>query len=472
MFLKKMKLFEIEKNSNFSERVLGLSVPAAAVFTLLVALDLLSPFAAILSYIFIVIFNLVFLSPLTLELQRLKQYINSLTSDGFTKDVKLSNIETKELAQAIQSLHSFFVAKTDALETQTLSDTAVLDSLPDPIIMIDRSSNVLGANHAARLLFGESITEQNIEKNIPAESFVSALKKVLKEESESENLVFFAPTPLNKKLYTHIKKLPFLSKGRIVAVISFYDLTKAFKVEKMQSDFVANASHELRTPLSVISGFIETLQTTAKNDDNAREQFLNIMAEQASFMSSLIENLLSLSKIELSQDTAPNEKTDVLKIIDEVVSALELKAANRKMKIVFEKPKRLPKIIADSAQIKQLIQNLTDNAIKYGLSNTDVLIFVKTVDEIPHSNSFNVASGKALSIAINNKGPKISAQDLARLTERFYRLQEHKDLGIKGTGLGLSIAKQIIMRHKGNLTVSSTTLNGTTFTIYLPLEMK
>ena len=238
----------------------------------------------------------------------------------------------------------------------------------------------------------------------------------------------------------------------------------------MQSDFVANASHELRTPLSVISGFIETLQTSAKDDKDAREMFLKIMADQAEYMSALIENLLSLSRIELSQDQSPNEKVKVKDIIYEVSQALSLKASEKEMNIVLDIPEKIPTITADTRQVQQLIQNLTDNALKYGVSPSDVTISVKTVDNIPPSKSFNVAKDKAIAISVNNKGPKINSEDLSRITERFYRLQEHKNLNIKGTGLGLSIAKQIIIRHKGNLTVTSTNYDGTTFTVYLPIN--
>lgn len=274
-----------------------------------------------------------------------------------------------------------------------------------------------------------------------------------------------------QKLYAHIKQLPWLSKGRAVAVISLYDLTKAVKIEKMQSDFVANASHELRTPLSIISGFIETLQTSAKDDEEAREKFLKIMSEQAEYMSSLIENLLSLSKIEMSQDQKPDEPTDVRRLIEEVAQALSLKAKEREISIKTEIGKDFPdEITADSRQVKQVIQNLTDNAVKYGLSKSEVTVRASVVDGIPPSKSFKVAKGRAVAISVNNKGPKITPENLARLTERFYRLQEHKDLNIKGTGLGLSIAKHIILRHKGNLTVTSTSYSGTTFTIYLPIE--
>ena len=145
------------------------------------------------------------------------------------------------------------------------------------------------------------------------------------------------------------------------------------KIEKMQSDFVANASHELRTPLAIISGFIETLQTSAKDDPDAHEKFLKIMQEQAEYMSSLIENLLSLSKIEMSQDLLPEEKTDISKIIEEVADALSLKAKTREIEIhTFLEPK-LPEITADGRQVKQVIQNLTDNAVKYGVAKSDLL---------------------------------------------------------------------------------------------------
>ena len=470
MKLKKIDMFEIEKDSSFAARVLVLSAPAAIVFVILAIFGFLAPFSAILSYVFIVLFNMIFLSPMTLELQHLKKYINKLALGENIEDMHLTEQEAKGIAEAVNSMHRFWVAKTDALEAEAMSDAAVLDTLPDPVLMIDRSGNVLGANLAARKLLGEHLTEKNIENIFSSNNFITATQKVLKKESEAENLIFYT-TPNKQKIYAHIKTLPWFSKGRAVAVISLYDLTKAAKIEKLQSDFVANASHELRTPLSVISGFIETLQTTAKNDETAREQFLSVMAEQASFMSDLIENLLSLSKIELLQDQIPADKTDIGKIALEVIDALQLKAQSRAINLVLEKPSRLKKITADAGQMKQLIQNLVDNAIKYGVSGSSVIILIKEVNQIPPSKTFNVAQGKALAVSVNNKGSKIEPEALSRLTERFYRLQEHKNLGIKGTGLGLAIAKQIIMRHRGNLTVSSSNKNGTTFTFYIPFKI-
>ncbi len=472
MFERARNSLGIEKNSKFVERVLILSFPTAMVFIVLAAFRLVDPMLAVISLASVVLFNIVLLFPLTFELQQIKRYISAMAKgENFEeKAMTLSEQDAKEIVEAVNAMHRFWAQKTDILEAQTISDTAVLDSLPDPILVTDRAGNILGANLSARTSFGKNITNKNIDQLFKSNNFINAVAKVLNKESKSENLIFYTDEPESQKLYAHIKQLPWLSKGKAVAVISVYDMTKSMKIEKMQSDFVANASHELRTPLSVISGFIETLQTSAKDDEQAREKFLKIMAEQTEYMSSLIENLLSLSRIELNQDQRPSEKVDTETIADEVIQALELKADEREMKIRLIKDETLPPVVGDRAQIKQVVQNLVDNAIKYGLSGTDITLSLRKSENIPAAKSAKIAAGAAVAISVNNKGPKIEPEKLARLTERFYRCQEHKDLNIKGTGLGLAIAKHIIMRHRGNLTVNSNSYNGTTFTVYLGVE--
>ena len=474
MFEKSRKSLGFEKNTQFVERILFLSFPTALVFVVLSAFNLVDPVLAIISLAAVVAFNIALLFPLTFELQQIKKYVVSLAKGEISDNelLTLSEDETKDLIAAINNMHHFWAQKTDVLEAQTISDTAVLDSLPDPIMVIDRSGNILGANLSARTAFGEKITDKNVDKIFNSHSFINAVSRVLNKESASENLIFYVEEPIDQKLYAHIKQLPWLSKGKAVAVISIYDLTKSLKVEKMQSDFVANASHELRTPLSIISGFVETLQTSAKDDPEAQQNFLKIIAEQAEYMANLIENLLSLSRIELNQDEHPQDEVDVVEIVDDVIKAMKIKAKNRNMKIKVVKEKDIALIKADKQQIKQIVQNLTDNAIKYGPEGTDVTLRISNVDKIPASQTIKTADTPAVAIAVNNKGPKIGPEKLARLTERFYRLQEHKDQNIKGTGLGLAIAKHIIIRHQGNITVNSNGYNGTTFTIYLPVFEK
>ncbi len=465
------RLLRLERDSSFSTRVIILSLPSAIVFVLLASFGILSPLMALLCYVVIIIFNMFLQLPISYEMQSLRQYIYSLDNQQAMNDKPdLSEKETQTIAQAIDSVHRLWTSKAETLEAQTMSNTAVLDTLPDPIIMLDGEGCITGANLPSRNLLGEELLGRNIDTVFNVNIFISSVEKVLKSISDSESLVFHAGNKLNKRIYAHITKLPWYSKGRAVAVVSIYDISKAMSLEKMQSDFVANASHELRTPLAVISGFIETLQTSAKDDYEAHDTFLNIMKEQADYMSNLIENLLSLSRLEMSQDKKLKDKVDLTEVIDDVTEALKIRAFHNLVNIRVNEVNKIPKIVGDKQEIRQILQNLLDNAIKYAQKNSEVTIELKAVAEIPAGSGQNVAEGKAVSVAINNKGSKINKEDLSRLTEKFYRMQVHKDMKIKGTGLGLAIAKQIIMHHRGNLTVTSTTYNGTTFTIYLPVK--
>ena len=146
-------------------------------------------------------------------------------------------------------MHRFWVAKTDALEAKAMSDAAVLDTLPDPILMIDRSGNILGANYSARKLLGDNIADKNIENVFDSNNFIEAVSKVLKKESEAENLAFYAAAPLDKKIYAHIKQLPWFSKGRAVAVVSLYDLTKAMTVDILANS-TGRSKEEIETAIS------------------------------------------------------------------------------------------------------------------------------------------------------------------------------------------------------------------------------
>ena len=474
----KSKIFEIEKDTNFANRILGLSLPAALVFIMLVALKLLPASIAVIAYASIIFFNIVWLFPITFELQQIRKYIFRLSKENYTEEhFDITEVDTKQIVDAVNEMHRFWAEKAEKLEAQTISDTAVLDTLPDPILMIDKKGSILGANTSARNLLGEGITDKSVEEIFSSNNFINAVAKVLHDESESENLIFYVNPQNNsknkndaQKLYAHIKKLPWISKGRAVAVISIYDFAKVNKIEKMQSDFVANASHELRTPLSVISGFIETLQTTAKDDPVARDMFLKIMGEQANYMSLLIENLLSLSKIEMTQDLPPEEKIVLQPIFQDVTNALSLKAQNKNMKFKIDINEHFPEITADYAQIRQLMQNLCDNAIKYGAENSIITLKAEEAESVPPSKTYEVAKGKAVALSVHNFGEKIAADQMNRLTERFYRMQTHKNQNIKGSGLGLAITKHILIRHRGNMRISSDDVTGTTFTIYLPIE--
>ena len=463
----------IDKNSGFSLRVLVLSVPAGLIFFILAVLEILPISLAISSYVSILFFNTVFLMPMSLELQKIKKYIRSLSSGVSEEDLlkDMSEKETRDLTEAINSMHRFWADKTEMLENRTLSDAAVLDTLPEPLLMVNKSGVIIGANRAVRLLFNDDLKNKQIGDLITDTMFHTTLNKILSLESRNEDMRLCLNDLKNKpKFHVNMTTLPWFAKGEVVAVISFHDLHKVLQFEQMQQDFVANASHELRTPLSIISGFIETLQTSAKDDEKAREKFLKVIGEQTVYMSSLIEDLLSLSKVEMSLDQVPQDKINVNNIIREICTALTIKLQENHLKI-NSKFARLPQITADEQQITQVLQNLLSNAVKYATPETEIIVSTQKEESIPQHKYYEVAEGPAVVIKVANWGVTISEEDLSRLTERFYRLQAHKNHNIRGTGLGLSIVTQIIRRHHGNMEITS--VDGlTTFKVYLPVHIE
>jgi two-component system phosphate regulon sensor histidine kinase PhoR len=208
--------------------------------------------------------------------------------------------------------------------------------------------------------------------------------------------------------------------------------------------------------------------TSAKNDEKAKEKFLHIVQEQTNYMTSLIENLLSLSKIDLTLNNPPTEKISLNNIIKEISAAHNIKLKNNNLNIIT-KFARIPQVIGDQSQLTQVFQNLIDNAIKYAIPNTDIKITTSKVSQIPPHRYYDVKETEAIKISFTNYSTPIAKEDLERLTERFYRLQSHKNQNIKGTGLGLAIVSQIIKRHLGNMTISSKD-NLTEFSVYIPIK--
>jgi len=225
----------------------------------------------------------------------------------------------------------------------------------------------------------------------------------------------------------------------------------------MRADFVANVSHELRTPLSSLLGFVETLRGPARDDKEAQEKFLTIMHEQAERMSRLIEDLLSLSRIEMDEHTRPRGRVDVRHVLGNVKDMLSMKAAARRMRIELQIPEATAPLPGDADQLTQVFQNLIDNALKYGREGTAVEVTVS-----------GPAEGE-LSVSVSDQGEGIAPEHLPRLTERFYRVDAARSRQLGGTGLGLAIVKHIVNRHRGHLSVESTRGEGSRFTVTLPV---
>jgi two-component system, OmpR family, phosphate regulon sensor histidine kinase PhoR len=243
-------------------------------------------------------------------------------------------------------------------------------------------------------------------------------------------------------------------------LMTFHDQTPLRRVEEMRADFVANASHELRTPLAALSGFIETLQGPARDDARARERFLAIMQTQAGRMARLIDDLLSLSRVELSAHVRPDTLVDIVLIIHEVVDGLELLARDRQVEIELNLPQTPVTIAGDREELLRLFENLIENALKYGASGGRVIVSLTVVGGTDGASEVRVA--------VRDFGPGIAPEHLPRLTERFYRVDVGDSRAQGGTGLGLSLVKHIVNRHRGRLLIESVLKKGATFTACFP----
>ena len=249
-------------------------------------------------------------------------------------------------------------------------------------------------------------------------------------------------------------------------VVSFADISPIRDVEQMRSDFVANVSHELRSPLTALAGFIETLRGPARNDSAATERFLGLMDNEAQRMKRLIADLLSLSKVENRVRIRPRSTVDLLAVVERVISTLSHQAEKDGVKLALstarDAPPGLLSVIGDGDELIQVFQNLIENAIKYGGANKRVEISLTRL-----SSAGGMPSG-AIKVSVRDNGPGIAKNHIARLTERFYRVDTGRSRDKGGTGLGLAIVKHIVQRHRGRLLIESTPGEGSTFAVLLP----
>ncbi|MFV0475338.1 MAG: sensor histidine kinase, partial [Pikeienuella sp.] len=243
------------------------------------------------------------------------------------------------------------------------------------------------------------------------------------------------------------------------ALILIEDQTRMRQIEEMRQDFIANASHELKTPLASIMGFIETLQGPARADEAARTRFLGIMATQAERMKRLVEDLMSLSRIEMNQHVRPTGAVDLGALAHATAAAMEPVAADKGARIEVLTEAKGPVTTGDHDQLAQLLTNLIDNAVKYG--GEGVTITIRAAEPAPEWPGM-------VGITVADDGPGIPREHLPRLTERFYRVSAARSRAVGGTGLGLAIAKHILQRHRGQLSLRSTLGEGSAFTIWLP----
>jgi two-component system phosphate regulon sensor histidine kinase PhoR len=362
------------------------------------------------------------------------------------------------LALEIERLSRRLATFAGMLEQYRRIDSLILERLPDPVIVLAQDRTVRRANAAARTAFGEDLAAV-----LRHPALRGAIDRAL-AGTAAEATEIGLRVPMPRDVYATVVPMdpPLADGGQALVVLS--DRTRERAVERMRADFVANVSHELRTPLASLIGFVETLRGPAADDPPAQQRFLEIMAEQGARMNRLIDDLLSLSRIELTEHQTPAAPLDLAPLVSRMVASFEPRLTERNIQLALQIDSELPTVAGDADQMAQVLENLLDNAVKYGRDGGVLSVSVTA----PQSDRWPVRRGVV--IAVTDQGAGIPREHLPRLTERFYRVDKGRSRAVGGTGLGLAIVKHIVNRHRGQLVIDSEVGQGTTVSVWLPAQ--
>jgi two-component system phosphate regulon sensor histidine kinase PhoR len=339
---------------------------------------------------------------------------------------------------------------------------AVLAGLPDPVVALDRRGDVIALNARAIAVAPALRPGEPVSLGLRVPEVLEAIRRA-RASGTAQRVEFSERVPLDRWYEVIVTPIssPGVAANPGLVLLAFHDLTPLRRVEEMRADFVANASHELRTPLAALSGFIDTLRGSAREDPAARERFLPIMQAQADRMARLIDDLLSLSRIELNAHLRPDKQVDVGAIVRQVADSLQTLARDRNVEVKTSGASAPLLVPGDRDELIRVFENLVENALKYAASGKRVDIALSVGDG---------SDGKREArIAVRDRGPGIAPEHLPRLTERFYRVDVSESRAQGGTGLGLALVKHILNRHGGRLTIESSPGQGATFTVHLPI---
>ena len=386
---------------------------------------------------------------------------------GLSKTFALIGLISFVVSAMLLPRHDTDQALPHVLEPASTSMPAVSamrllsEALPDPVILLGPGGHVLFCNTPARGLFASLREASHISSVIRTPEFLDAVAAA-PERGRAVTVTYAERVPVGRRMAATVA--PLTEEGEMAGAVNILvllrDLTEVERINQMRADFIANASHELRTPLASLRGFIETLQSSAKDDPGARERFLPIMAEQASRMTRLIDALLSLSRLEMNAHVAPAGLVDLNDVLGHAKDTLEPLARETGFRFEAGRFPRPAMVRGDRDELVQVLQNLVHNAFKYGVRGGAVRI------EARHIPSLGRQAGR-YAIAVVDNGPGIAPEHLPRLTERFYRVDVTSSREKGGTGLGLAIVKHILNRHRGELAIASAPGKGSTFTVML-----
>jgi len=342
-----------------------------------------------------------------------------------------------------------------------MSPAQFVFAAPMPCAFIGDDGRIAAINPALSALFGAEVLRRHYITAFRQPALIDQIEAAAGDRQGRETQYLGRAGGRDTSYKVTISPLEGAGQGML---IFFEDLTHLEEAGERRSEFVANVSHELRTPLTAIAGFIETLRGPARDDPEARDRFLDIMAREAGRMNRLVDDLLSLARVEDVERMRPEADVDVAALLHRAAAGLAPQAEARDVRVTIvgcEAPAMAP---GDADQLTQVFTNLIENAIKYGREGGRVEIALDRLDDAP------LLRGPGLRIVVEDDGEGIDARHLGRLTERFYRVDSHRSRGMGGTGLGLAIVKHIVNRHRGRLRIESEPGQGSVFTVFLPLS--
>jgi len=359
----------------------------------------------------------------------------------------------------------------------------LLEALPDPGLLVDQHGRIVGSNAAVRRQMSFEARGQFLTSIIRHPDVLEAVQAAVRE-GETRAVEYETTTQVER--HTRCYVAPVNWGAQRAAMLVFHDQTARISTERMRADFLANASHELRTPLASLTLLIDTLGGPARENPADRDRFLRMMQVQAERMRRLIDDLLSLSRIEMDEHVPPSDRADLAAVAREVVDALNGVAAERKVRLVLDAPDAPVPVVGERFQLAQVIQNLIDNAIKYSPENGEVRIEIgasgdreevmaragRRWDEAGRIALLAPAAAANRSYAyvrVEDSGPGVPRLYLPRLGERFFRVEREEGKERGGTGLGLAIVKHIVNRHRGGFLVESQPGRGSAFAAYVEL---
>ena len=344
-----------------------------------------------------------------------------------------------------------------------MDPSKIIEGIHVPILVVDGARSVLLANTSARDNFAElSVGGLADSIFVEPDRLKTLLKRAMKAQTARSANVFVTG---NTRREFKVTAAPMTSEEAPQFTLTFEDRTPVRAAKSMRSDFVANVSHEIRSPLTAISGFVESLQDAVDIDEATRQHFFGLMAKEVERMTNLVSDLLSLSDVESKEARAITKQVSMPQILQQACETVTPLAEGRGKSVDLTLPDHVPDVLGKQSDLLRVFINLLENALNYSRDGSIVRVSVST------DTSRATLKQDAICITVQDQGEGIPAEEIPRLTERFYRVDKSRSRNVGGTGLGLAIVKHILVRHKGKLVIHSTPGVGSQFSVYLPADL-